>query len=238
MQGARILLLEDEASFAHGLKRFLGQVEPAWCVEWLDDPDAAMETALADQFDVALIDWNLGKARSGLEFCRDFRRTRPECALVILSVREEIEDRVQAIQAGADDFVTKGLEPAELRARIHVAMARNARRKGQDFTQLSCGPLVASLLRQELLLNGQSVELTKHQWLLMVRLLHRPGEPVPAHELCQFAGIQSDASHQNLRNEMRRLRQRLGEAGALICALRGHGYQLSCVEAHRIRNDT
>jgi len=232
MDGARILVLEDESSFAHGLIRFFNQLEPTWVVDWLVDPSLAMDAALTGHHSAALIDWNLGKDRSGLEFCRDLRRAQKDSALIILSAREAVEDRVLAIEAGADDFITKRVEPMELRARIHVALVRAAhRRVAKPSTLLSYGPLHACLLRQQVYLQGKPIELTKHQWLLLVCMMQRPGEPVAAEELCRFAGIQSGASHQNLRTEMRRLRQRLEGAEHLVHALRGRGYCLRQDEA-------
>lgn len=239
MQGTRILLLEDETSFAQNLLRFLQQVEPTWKLEWMNDPQPAMGAMLAGRHDAALIDWNLGKVRSGLGFCRDLRRVLGDTALVILSAREDVEDRVLAMQAGADDFITKRAEPMELRARVHVALARAADRRGApESATLSCGPLRVHLLKQKVFLNERAIELTRHQWLLLVRLMQQPGEAVPPRELCHFAGIQGDLSHQNLRTEVRRLRQRLGEAGSLIRALRGQGYGLKFTETQDVGNDT
>jgi two-component system OmpR family response regulator len=239
MDGAKILVLEDEASFAQGLMRCLQQAEPTWLVDWHFDPGLAMEAALSSQPDVALIDWNLGNDRSGLEFLRDLRRAQKDSALIILSCRDGVEDRLLAVKAGADDFITKQVEPMELRARVHVALLRAAnRRAAPEPTLLSCGPLLASLLQQQVYVYGEAIELTKHQWLLLVRMMQRPGEPVPPRELCQFAGIQSDAAHQNLRTEIRRLRQRLGRAGEAIRALRGHGYLVRHTEAQGVGNDT
>lgn len=233
--GAQILLLESEHAFAQKLLDWLWHAEPTWRIEWTDDTAQAIASVLKRGHDGALLSWD----SCGIAVCQALRQAASPSALVILAKREAVKDRVLAMKVGADDFITKHADPKELCARVHVALLRAAdRRNVAEPATLSWGPLVVCLLEQQVFLNGRIVDLTRHQWLLLVRMMRTPTTPVPPIELCQFAGIQTDAANQNLRTEMRRLRQRLGDAGGFIRALRGLGYCLTSEVEQRVGNDT
>src|SRR5206468_185223 len=141
----------------------------------------------------------------GLETCREIRRRGFDGPVVMLTAREGVHDRVEAVKAGADDHIVKHLALQEIRARIQVAISRREMR-GEV---LQWAELRLDLCAQRLTVRRVAVELTKHQWLLILRLMHAGGELVSSTELCQFAGIEPAQNYKNLRTEMHRLRFRL-----------------------------
>ena len=223
----RILIVDDESIFAEGLSRALRRLEPEWVIDCSSSPEHAGTVAVDGSYDVVVLDWNLGHPTiTGLTICRDLRDRACGSVVVLLTARDDPNDRIESVSAGADDHIVKHLGLHEIHARITVAAARGptARRIFQ------CGTLRIDLDRQQLALSGKPVELAKHQWLLVARLMRWPGLPVSASELCCAAGIEPGEGHKNLRNEVHRLRSRLDQhepgAGALVAQVRGFGYVL------------
>lgn len=221
----RIVLVDDEPNFANALRRALCRIEPEWEIDQIVHVDDTTPTAiLTGRYDLVVLDWNLGEPNvTGLDLCRDLRRRGCRTPIVLLTVRDEPDDRIHALTAGADDHIVKNLGLREIHARMKVAASRPA-----APTIIEVGPLRADLERQQIFVSSKPVEVSKHPWRLLVRLMRTPGEPVRAEELCAFAGIEPGPLNKNLANEVHRLRGRLEEAergaGDWVHAVRGVGY--------------
>ena len=124
---ARVLLLDDEADFAHALRRFLSHVQPEWLIDLLDDPRAAMHSICANAYDLVIVDYVLGADLSGLDVIREGRRAGFDGAMVILTgKRNSLAEAEEAVALGADDHVVKSDDGVEVHRRLRLALTRRA----------------------------------------------------------------------------------------------------------------
>lgn len=123
-RGLAVLLVENKVLVASSYARLLRSVEPAWRIDFETDAAQGREKLLSGAYDVGLIDLELGDRSSGLDLCRAARAAGLRSALIVLSAYATDRVRAEAIDAGADDHVSKGLPISELRARIGLASLR------------------------------------------------------------------------------------------------------------------
>lgn len=167
----RILLAEDEHALGTWLSKALTQVGIQ--VEWVDNGKLADRRLAAEDYDAAVLDLGLPDL-TGDVVLKKLRARDQRLPALILTARDSVDERVRALNAGADDFLTKPFALAELEARLH-ALVRRAR--GSDHPRFTCGPLVLDGLTKQFMLAGAPLQLSKREYSVLRVLIQRSGEP-------------------------------------------------------------
>jgi len=217
----RVLVIEDDATLGPALQELLaGQ---GYAVDWLKDGDQVQGAVSAQTYDLLLLDLNL-PGISGLDVLRQLRRDGEQVPVLILTARDALEDRVAGLDAGADDYVTKPFELAELAARVR-AFAR--RRTGLAQPQLEAGPLVFDTVNREVRAQGCRLALSVRELSVLEMLMARVGRVVTKRQIVNsLSAWDADFSENAVEVYVYRLRKRLEGSGASIQTVRGFGYLL------------
>src|SRR5256884_8586667 len=175
-----ILLVEDEAALRATLgDRLRGE---GYVVDTAVDGLEATEKATSQPFDLIILDLML-PSRSGLDVCRDIRQAGMATPILILTARDQTTDKVVGLKLGADDYVTKPFEAAELIARIEALLRRVPIKTGQAIHEF--GSIIVDVKRSKVTRAGQSVYLTGREFQLLRYFIERPGTMIPRKELLQ-----------------------------------------------------
>ncbi|TAL78325.1 MAG: response regulator transcription factor [Burkholderiaceae bacterium] len=217
----RVLVIEDDATLGHALQEFL--VGQGYAVDWLQDSEPVLGAVTGQAYDLLLLDLNL-PSMSGLDVLRQLRTQGQQVPVLILTARDGVEDRVAGLDAGADDYVTKPFELAELAARVR-AFAR--RRAGQVQPLLEVGPLVFDSVGREVRVSGQRLALSVRELSVLEMLMGRAGRVVTKRQIVNsLSAWDADFSENAVEVYVYRLRKRLEGTGASIQTVRGFGYLL------------
>ncbi len=218
----RLLIVEDDDFVADAVARsFAADMHT---VQRVRDADAAIHALQGEVFDLAVLDIGL-PGNDGLSLLRRLRRDGNAIPTLILTARDTLNDKVQALDLGADDFLSKPFEPAELVARCR-ALVRRAQGALDGVVRLN--RLSVDLRGRRLCIDAVEVELTAREWLLLECLVRRTGLIVSKEHLLEvLAGPDSDQdlTANAVEVHVSRLRGKIGEA-ATIRSLRGLGYRL------------
>lgn len=223
---ARILVVEDERDIAALIAYHL--TKDGYRVRTAEGGLEALEAVSAERPDLMVLDLML-PGFSGYEVLQEVRR-RPELAelpVVVLTARREEQDRVQGLELGADDYLTKPFSPRELVLRVAAVLRRSqspavtgARR------MLRGGPVVVDLGAKRASVNDEPVELTPTEYRLLVTLLERRGRVQSRDQLLESAwDISARIETRTVDMHVQRLRSKLGSAGDRIETVRGFGYR-------------
>lgn len=218
----RVLVIEDDSTLGRGLQEFL--IQQGYAVDWLPDGDRVLGAVSAQSYDLLLLDLNL-PSRSGLEVLSDLRAAGHHEPVLILTARDGVEDRVAGLDAGADDYVTKPFELAELAARVR-AFAR--RRIGLPQPLIEAGPLVFDTVNRDLRVNGEYLALSVRELSVLEMLMTRAGRVVTKRQIVNsLSAWDADFSENAVEVYVYRLRKRLEGLGVSIQTVRGFGYLLN-----------
>lgn len=217
----RVLVIEDDATLGHALREFLA--DQGYAVDWLNEGESVEGAVSAQTYDLLLLDLNL-PGLSGLEILKRLRAAGHSVPVMILTARDGLEDRVAGLDAGADDYVTKPFELAELAARVR-AFAR--RRVGTARPQLECGPLTFDTVDRQVRVDGKRLALSVRELSVLEMLMARPGKVVTKQQIVNsLSAWDADFSENAVEVYIYRLRKRLDGTGAGIQTVRGFGYLL------------
>ncbi|GAB4403056.1 MAG: response regulator [Rhodoferax sp.] len=220
----RVLLAEDEPALANWLVQALRQ--SAFQVDWVNDGRLVRPSLQAAQYDALVLDLGL-PGRDGHDVLTDLRDRGLGVPVLILTARDSLIERVGTLRAGADDFLAKPFELAELEARL-LALIRRAR--GSEHPRFACGALSFDPVSQQVLLRHQPMMLTPRELALLRELLTRSGEPLSKRELtARLFSDEVDVNPEAIEVLVHRLRKRLDGSGTRITTLRGLGYVLEAV---------
>ncbi len=181
MTGTRVLLVDDEAGLARALAITLRAA--GWEVRTAGDGGSALREAAAWHPDVVLLDLGLPDI-SGLEVIAGLRGWS-RVPIVVLSARQDGADKVDALDAGADDYVTKPFGMDELLARLRAAVRRALPADESGASVVLAGDLEIDLARRLVLRDGQEVRLTPTEWAMLEVLVRNAGRLVPRQQLLQ-----------------------------------------------------
>lgn len=223
MRTVKILIVEDEARVAGFVKK--GLEEQGFAVDLCEDGDAGYELARTQAYDVILLDIML-PGRDGLSILSNLRAQKHNVPVVLLTARSELDERVQGLNLGADDYVTKPFFLEELIARIH-AVAR--RRGGEQGTLLQSGDLVVNLVTREVRRGGQTISLTPRELHLLEVMLRTPGRGFTRTQLLERVwGYDFDPQTNLVDVNIQRLRKKVdaGSETPLLETVRGVGYRI------------
>jgi two-component system, OmpR family, KDP operon response regulator KdpE len=180
MSAGRILIVDDDPQIRRVLKMTLsGQ---GFEVDDARDGEAALDKLRASRFDLVLLDINM-PGMSGLDVCRAIR-TSSEVAVIMLTVRDNEADTVEALDAGADDYVTKPFKPSELSARIRAALRRSPAGQGPEG-RLVLGPTTIDFDTREVTSHGRLVRLTPKEFDLLRYLAAHANKVLSHRQLLQ-----------------------------------------------------
>ncbi len=168
----RILIVEDEEHLARLLAEVLGREGHA--AETVGDGRAALSRALTEDFDLLVVDWMLPDL-SGVQVVKRLRAADVGVPVLMLTARSQLEDRVEGLDAGADDYLTKPFAFPELLARVR-ALARRPPENKEPETVLAAGDVVLDPGRHEVRRAGERIELTAKEFALLATLMQRPGQ--------------------------------------------------------------
>ena len=168
----RILIVEDEAKLARLISRVLG--EEGYVVVTAGEGRSGLSRALLEDFDLVILDWMLPD-RSGIQIVRRLRAAEVGVPVLMLTARDQIEDRVEGLDAGADDYLPKPFAFPELLARVR-ALARRPRGEEGDSAILGAGDVTLDPVRHVVRHRGETVDLTAKEFALLATLLQRPGQ--------------------------------------------------------------
>jgi two-component system OmpR family response regulator len=216
----RLLLVEDDDLVADAILR--GLTAASYAVHRVSSAEAAQAAIASEEFALAVIDVGLPGA-DGLTLVRRLRSAGKSLPTLILTARCTLADKVKALDLGADDFLSKPFEAAELAARCRALMRRS---QGALNGIIKLQRMSVDLLGKRLSVDDVEVELTAREWLALECLVRRINLIVPKEKLQQaVAGPDQDTSANAVEVHISRLRTKLGSA-AIIRSLRGLGYRL------------
>ena len=215
----RILLVEDDPALSLGVARALER--EGWGVDVLGDGEQAASHGLIDQFDLAILDLGLPK-RDGMEVLRHWRSRGAKLPVLLLTARDELSDRVQGLDAGADDYLVKPFDLPELLARLR-ALKRRAEGRVDEVLQL--GELKLDIAHRELTHHGQRIALSPRELALTELLMQKAGRVVPKDSIvARMSSWEADFSENSVEVYVHRLRKRFADLGVAIRTVRGFGY--------------
>jgi two-component system OmpR family response regulator len=216
----RILVVEDNPRIAAFLEK--GLREEGYVVQAVADGDTAFARAGAEGFDAAVVDVMI-PGRSGVELVRDLRAAGIPLPVLLLTARDRTEDKVQGLDAGADDYLTKPFDFSELTARLR-ALLRRAAAPGAPAV-LRAGDVELDPATREVRRGGEPVELTPKEYALLEYLLRNADRPLSRATLMEHVwGIRFDPGTNVVDVFINALRNKVDPRRELIQTVRGVGY--------------
>jgi DNA-binding response OmpR family regulator len=221
----RILLIEDDELVADAVVR--GLTLAGFTVDHAASAELGRAAIEVEHFDLAVVDIGL-PGTDGLTLLGALRSEGRSMPVLMLTARDTLADKIRAFNLGADDFLMKPFEQAELAARCR-ALIRRASLSPSGMVRI--GRLTIDLNGHQLQVDNHPVELTRREWLVLESLAHNLGRIVTKERLMQaLAGWEQDLTPNAVETHISRLRGKLGSA-AQIRSVRGLGYRLDEVRA-------
>jgi DNA-binding response OmpR family regulator len=216
----RVLAVEDEPRFASFLAK--GLRASGFTPTVVDDGERASLIACDEHFDLVLLDVGLPK-KDGFAVLADIRRRGERLPVIMLTMRDDLVDKVHGLTHGADDYITKPFEFEELLARIHARLHRTA--GPVEPTVLTVGNVTLDLRSRRVSVAGRSVDLTARQFTMLEVLVRHPDQVLSREQLLSHVwGYDFDPGSNIVDVYVGRLRDKLGPE--LIDTVRGIGYRL------------
>lgn len=219
----RILLAEDESELANWLVRALQQVD--FQVDWVNDGRLVRGALKGTRYDALILDLGL-PGLGGHDVLADLREAGHRLPVLILTARDSLAERVTTLREGADDFLAKPFELAELEARL-IALIRRAR--GSEHARFACGPLAFDTTSKQFTLGHEPLTLTPREHAALRALIQHSGEPLSKQDILdRVFSDEQDVHPEAIEVLVHRLRKRLANSPVHITTLRGLGYVLEC----------
>jgi len=224
---SKILIVEDERGIQELLRVNLSRA--GYEIHLVDDVAAALKLLERVQPDLVLVDWNL-PGQSGLEFVKTLRaREQHRLPIIMLSARSSEEDKLQAFEAGIDDFVGKPFHARELLARVKSKI-RRFNTEAAAHERIEIDGLTVYPVKQVATVQGVRIDLQKDELALLSALMAKPQQVFARDKLLDILhGPHSDVSDRNIDTVVTRLRRKLDKAGHPPCleTVRSMGYRFA-----------
>ncbi len=225
---SRILLIEDEPGLVITLSDLLAA--EGYTVDSAGDGEAGLARASAEKYDLVILDVML-PMKSGFDVCRELRQRGKDVAILVLTARTQLVDRVVGLKLGADDYVTKPFEPPELLARVEALLRRVRKEKLTPVTRFEFGGVSADFESGQVVKGGAPVSLAAKELELLRYLIDRRGKVVPREELLEAVWeYQPGVTSRTVDVHVAWLRQKLEDqpqSPRHIQTVRGVGYRFS-----------
>lgn len=218
----RLLVVEDDRQLRDQLAQ--GLIDSGFVVDVAGDGREGLYYATEYDYDLAIIDLGLPEI-AGIDLVVALREAQREFPVLVLTARGDWQEKVKALDAGADDYVVKPYQLEEIVARVNALVRRAA---GHTNSTLQFGPLQLDLSAKRVMLNGEAVELTAYEYKLLEYLVLHAGKILSKTELTEHLYAQDHDRDSNvLEVFVRRLRQKLDPETSLkpIETVRGQGYR-------------
>lgn len=218
----RILIVEDELNLQQQLATSLREQD--YVVDVASDGEEGLYFAQEYPIDVAIIDLGLPKV-DGVELIKQVRASGHSYPILILTARSRWQEKVEGLEAGADDYLTKPFHPEELLARLKVLLRRSV---GLADNSLACGPIKIDTSSKQVFLYDESLTITAYEYRLLSYLMMHTGKVLSKRELVDHIYEEDDDRDSNtIEVFIRRLRIKLDPDGDLnpIETQRGRGYR-------------
>ena len=215
----RVLIVEDDRLLGEGL--CAGLKQEGYAVDWLTDGNQVKHVLQVEPFDVVVLDLGLPGC-DGMHLLDWMRKTRLEIPVLILTARDTPDDKVQGLDLGADDYMTKPFDLVELLARLRALIRRS---RGRATPVIEWGALVLDPSRHSVSFEGQPVELSPREFAVLETLLEHGGRVVSRSRLAEsIYSWDNDIESNALEVYIHHLRKKL--SSDLIRTVRGVGYML------------
>ncbi|MDV2468617.1 response regulator transcription factor [Acinetobacter chinensis] len=216
----RILLAEDDVSQAESIKTWLEM--DGYHLDWVERGDHAIHALAQHEYDCVLLDRGLPVA-SGDEILKKLRKDHPETPVIFLTARDAVQDRVEGLDMGANDYLVKPFSLEELSARVRTQLRQ---RQQTVADQISFGDIVLNPAAKSVHLNGQPVNLTAREFQLLHKLMLRPEHIVTREQLEESLYAWGDEIESNaIEVFIYQLRKKIGSH--YIKTVRGLGYKMN-----------
>jgi two-component system OmpR family response regulator len=215
----RILVVEDDVNLNRQIKDAL--TEGGYAVDVAFDGEEGHFLGETEPYDAVVLDIGLPQM-DGLSVLEEWRRAEKSMPVLLLTARDRWSDKVQGIDAGADDYLAKPFHMEELLARLRALVRRAA---GHASNEITAGPVRLDVKAGRVTVDGQAIKLTSHELRLLSYLMHHKGKVVSRTELTEHLYDQDfDRDSNTIEVFVGRLRKKLPEE--LIHTVRGLGYQI------------
>ncbi len=219
----KILVDEDEMAIAHSITEFLSG--EGYSCDLASDYMHADEKAQLNNYDCILLDINL-PGGSGMDILKQLKTSKPNAAVIIISAKNSLGDKITGLEIGADDYITKPFHLSELNARIKSVIRR---RNFGGSNKITFGDIVADLNAKTVMVKGAELSLTRKEYDLLIFFLSNQNRTVTKEAITEHLwGDQPDSKSLDLiYSHIKNLRKKIMEAGAgdYIEAIYGMGYK-------------
>lgn len=222
----KILLVDDEVELADPLSRLLNR--EGYEVDVATNGEAGCDLASQGGYDLLILDWML-PGLSGLEICRQVRSRQDSTPVLFLTAKDTLNDRVDGLDAGADDYLVKPFELRELLARVRALLRRSPNLEAAPASRLAYGDLTLDEANQLAHRQGQPAELSEKETRLLAYLLRHANQVLTHEQIYQSVWDDQDAPSSNVvAAQMRLLRRKIEPKGTapIIHTVYGKGYRL------------
>jgi DNA-binding response OmpR family regulator len=216
----RLLLIEDDPMIGKSIRE--GLRRESYGVDWVSDGWAAEQSLIATDYDLLILDLGLPRVH-GLQVLKNVRQKGKKVPVLIITARDGVEDRVNGLDAGADDYLVKPFSMSELAARVRALLRRSA---GQAAPVFRNSGVELNPLTREVLFNGKEVTLSQREFAILESLIRHSGTVISRASLEQSIyawgqEVESNAVEVHISNLRKKLTPKL------IKTIRGVGYKLS-----------
>ena len=220
----RVLLAEDDPKLGKLINYMLMQNRVQ--VEWIQNGADIFEYAMYSEYDILILDWMMPNV-TGIEACRQLRENGYERAILMLTAKDSVEDRVAGLDAGADDYLVKPFEFDELLARVRALSRRSTQKIQQEIVEV--GSFTLNRTTKVLMKKNQVIQLSPREFQLFDLLSQNLGVVVPREIILdRIWGSERDITSNNIDSYMKILRKKLNDVDGSITikTVRGIGYRL------------
>lgn len=220
----KLLLVEDDAKIADFIKK--GMAEAGFIIDHHSDGESGLHSALHEDYDAAIVDIMLPKL-DGISLIETLRKRKIRLPVLILSAKRSLDDRVNGLQRGSDDYLTKPFSFVELLARVQALLRRAS--NTVECTELTVGDLSIDLLARTVVRNGKKIHLQPREFALLEYLMRNKGHVVSKTMIMERVwSYNFDPNTNVVEARISRLREKLDKEfdTALIHTVRGMGYVL------------
>lgn len=225
----RVLLAEDDAKLGRLIKHMLEKA--ALQVDWVVRGDTAIDYSLHSPYDVIILDWMM-PGNTGIEVCSHLRKQNYQGAILMLTAKDALSDRVLGLNTGADDYLVKPFEFEELLARVRALSRRSSVKLNEEILQV--GNLIVNRTTRSVKRGEEEIQLTVREFQLLDLLMKNKGHVVPRDVILdRIWGLDGNVSSNNLDAYVRLLRKKisLSDDDVELQNIRGIGFKL---ETHHV----